>query len=367
MSIRMKLTAGVSVGVVTALVGAGAAMAAPSTYDPNIPLDHGVNASADGQSYNDWSLGDVNASASWMLAHPNNDSYNEYLWDGHGGLGVFNGEGFDFYSNENDASDFRDCVQDSQGIDITVVCADEVIHGLTMHPEVYYYGDANLTRVVWKITNAGSSTVTTTVERFDGSECDGAGYVAASNGDSGNSAAPFTTANWNWMIQRERDNSVGNCAIEASAWQFNLAAVKTTGTSVDDNLNRSYAHFDVTVDAGQTIALAFFYGEAWIDDQNISADTEDPTNPYVVSRAASFQSEFDYFNGNLSTWSSLASRNVAPDLFVVNWMATAPPATPAAPALANTGMNTLSIVGIIALLGIAGFTLRATRRRAKNT
>lgn len=78
-------------------------------------------------------------------------SNNSNLWDGRASLYVDDGtSSYDAYINSSDGgSTFGDCFQDVNVSDITIECADQIVNGLTLHPEVYYFADHNLTRVIW--------------------------------------------------------------------------------------------------------------------------------------------------------------------------------------------------------------------------
>ena len=180
-----RIRYGFALGVMISLSATTGAMATPTSYAPSTPFDFGVNARTRGiysENSSNWRLRDDNPSSTWLAAHPQAVSNNSNLWDGRASLYVDDGtSSYDAYINSSDGgSTFGDCLQDVNGSDITIECADQVVNGLTLHPEVYYYADHNLTRVIWVITNAGPAQIATNVQLVDSSQCGGNGNVEGS-------------------------------------------------------------------------------------------------------------------------------------------------------------------------------------------
>ena len=369
-----RIRYGFALGVMISLSATTGAMATPTSYAPSTPFDFGVNARTRGiysENSSNWRLRDDNPSSTWLAAHPQAVSNNSNLWDGRASLYVDDGtSSYDAYINSSDGgSTFGDCLQDVNGSDITIECADQVVNGLTLHPEVYYYADHNLTRVIWVITNAGPAQIATNVQLVDSSQCGGNGNVEASNGDLGNGVTgdgAFTLTSWNWMVQSPMNSSPDSCAIEGSVWQAPGSVVSASDVDMDGNFDNSYITFPVSIPAGETIALASFYVDGWIDDNNQALNIADPSNPYMVSRAAVIQATKDLISSDLTSWTTLASRGVTPDLKVVNFTPASGGDSGSGPALANTGTDLTGMAGIaLALLVIGGLTLVVVRRRLR--
>lgn len=231
------------------------------------------------------------------------------------------------------------------------MCPDAVIDGLTVHPEVYYYSDYDISRVIWVLKNAGGSPVTANASIEADSECDGSGTVVASNGDTGTAdVGSLVTTNWNWMVQYD-PTDVSNCPVEGTVWQSAGGAIKASTNDLDGNFGYQVTTFPLTVTAGETVALAVFSVDGWVDDGNRSADATDPTNTWTINEAATVETMKSTITSELSDWSTVASRGVAADLNVVNFGA--------APALPDTGASAMVLVatGTIAAGLVAAGTL----------
>lgn len=352
-------------GLLVAVMGATPAFAAPVPLD-NQATDFGPDSRAGAFEFGNFALGDTLPSAAWAADNPQGD-FSSSNWDSVGYFGVGNGEGsYDYYAGSAGA-----CTEDANGADRVIVCDDEDIQGLSVQPEVYEYADFNLRRLVWVLSNEGSATIETTVVLENYSECDEDGFVTASTGETAEQSAGLDSTDWNWMVQRAQDDQRYECEIEASAWQSDGAEVRALDEGIEPyNFDEHYITFDLSVAAGETVALAFFYGDAWTDDNNEERVPGDPANPFVVSRLAATQAQVDFFGETISDWNDTTSRGVDSELNVVNWAAAAiapiTPVTPVAPELAATGSSeavAVNLVGIAALLSAIGAGLVAVRRR----
>jgi len=348
---KKLIALGAAVGVGIALTSAGMAMAAPTTYVSDTNFDFGPNSEGSVATDGDFYLGDDSASTAWVTAHPTVDSRVTGSWDGRGYLSLDGGT--NYYQAPSD------CTQDSNGSDITIVCPDASLDGLTVHPEVYYYSDYDISRVIWVFKNTGASPITANAQIGADSECDGYGTVNASNGDSGTAdVGSLVTTNWNWMVQFVPTDA-GECAVEGTVWQSEGGAVKASVNDMDHDFGYQTTTFPLNVAAGETVALAVFYVDGWVDDGNQAADPTDPTNTWTINDAATVAAMKSTITTELSDWSTVASRGVAADLNVVNFGAT--------PALPDTGASAMVLVAtgtIAAALLVAGtLALVMVRRR----
>jgi hypothetical protein len=356
---KKKLMTGVALGALLALVGGGMAMATPVSYDGS-GFDFGPSSNTGGMSFSgSFYLDDDKASYAWKTAHPTQDSKLNSNFDERGFISVDDGTN----NNYSDYTGGESCTKDSIGSDISVVCTDEVVNGLTVRAEVYYYGDFNVNRVVYVLKNAGATDITRNVDITSNSECDDSGVAHASNGDVADSqttgSAGFTLTDWNWMVQGDPRNA-HNCAIEGTVWQDASAPLRASVHHLAVQLDGQDIYYPVTIPAGQTIALAVFFADGWVDDGNQAADPADPTNTWTINEAAGIQAMQDEFTNNFSSWGAVASRGVASDLNVVNWSVPAE-------ALPDTGASAIALVstGAIAagLLAAGALALIMVRRR----
>ena len=352
---KKLIALGAAVGVGIALASAGMAMATPSAYVSGTGFDFGPNSHEEGlvtSPGTDFYLDDNDASAAWNAAHPTQDSFIAHSWDGRG-----------YFSLDGETTYYQapsDCTQDSNGSDITIVCPDVVLNGLTVHPEVYYYADYDISRVIWVIKNASGSPVTADASIYTDSECDGSGTVDASNGDTGTAnVGSLVTTNWNWMVQYD-PTTPSECAVEGSVWQAAGGSIKASSNDMDGDFGEQHPTFPLNVAAGETVALAEFFLDGWVDDGDQAADPTNPANTWTINEAAGVESMKSTITSELSDWSTVASRGVAADLNVVNFGA-APAALP------DTGASAMALVatGTIAvgLLAAGALALIMVRRR----
>jgi LPXTG-motif cell wall-anchored protein len=198
------------------------------------------------------------------------------------------------------------------------------------------------------------------------SECDGNGFMTTSAGDTGSDWTSWDMDATTWSVQRgvtdTEDDSNEECGIETAAWQGPAATVlasTTVDTDPDSLLDGQDMSYDLTVKAGQTIALAYFFANAWVSDGNADPDTLNST--YTVNRAAAFTAAVTSAGTTFGSWSDTLSKGLAADLYVANWGAEPP-------ALANTGVDA-GVVGFVATGAVAaallGLGLMVARRRAQ--
>lgn len=344
---------GLVAAVAVSAIVATPALATPVAYDGN-GFDFGdVTESGPGSDF--FYLGDTGPTSAWETEFPQDDAYNAN-WDDHGTLFV--------YDVENDSDVYYDggdltttCTQDTDGADYLLACDDEeLIPGLLVHPEYRSFGALNSERLTWYFTNDSNAEITIDATTETWSECDGDGYAEFSNGWSGEDTVDNVDINEsNWMVQREEDATYDECGVEAYAWQSDNAEV-VADSVLESDLDGIDNTFTLTIPAGATQALVFFYGNEWIDDQNLGyTDLTDPTDPYVAGRQAAFDTAVSTIEDNFVALTDANTVGLDPDLDIVNWTA---------PSLAKTGVDASGIaLGAIALLAAGGFI--AIRRRAR--
>lgn len=342
---------------ITAVV-ATPAMATPVAYDGST-YQYG-DSKGYGFSSDDFVIDDSSASDAWNTAHPTYNSRTGGNWDGHGNLYV--------YDTENDQNVYFDgsnldvqCTQDTDGSDYLFSCLDEeLLPGLFVHPEYRALASTSSERLVWVFYNESNSEITFDASTYTTSECDSNGFAELSNGWSGEQVSDNVDVNAsNWMVQREDDTRSAECAIETIAWQSAGAAV-TSESTLNSDLDGLRNTFTLTIPAGGTQALMFFYASGWIDDQDEdSLDLSDPTHPYVAGRQAAFDAQLALVDSDMSALTDANTVGLDADLDIVNW-------EPAASEnLAATGVDASGIaLGALALLAVGGAVIIRRRARA---
>jgi LPXTG-motif cell wall-anchored protein len=356
-------TIAVSLGLVASLAVATPALAAAYDGD-SFQLGNIRNG---GVTYDDFYVNDTYPSSAWLTANPQfgyNPNDEEWAgqnanWDGVGYLAV---DDVDFGSGVNDVN----CDKVDDGADVVVTCPVEILSGLSIHPEIRYYDTEMMSRIVWFFENTSSADITVAVNTDFESECDGDGFMTTSAGDTGTDWTSWDMDASTWSVQQgvwvPADNENEVCGIETAAWQGPDAIVKastTVDTDPDSLLDGQDMDYDLTVKAGQTIALAYFFGNAWVSDGGVDPDTSDSI--YTVNRTAAFNAAVTAAGTTFGSWNDTLSKGLSSDLFVANWQG--------APALANTGVDAGAVsfaatgAAAVALLGLGLMVVR--RRRAQ--
>jgi LPXTG-motif cell wall-anchored protein len=357
-------TIAVSLGLVASVAVATPALAAAYDGEP-FTLGNVLNR---GLSYDDFYVDDTYPSSAWLTANPQfeYDPLDEEWegmnanWDEVGSLAVDDvefGEGVDSIN----------CDKVDDGSDVVVTCPEETLSGLAVHPEIRYYNTEMMSRVVWFFENTSGADITVAVNTSFNSECDGSGFMTTSAGDTGTDWTSWDMDASTWSVQHGRtidpddgDNEI--CGIETAAWQgpdASVTASTTVDTDSDSLLDGQDMDYDLTVKAGQTIALAYFFGNAWVSDGGVDPNTLNST--YTVNRSAAFTAAVTAAGTTFGSWNDTLSKGLASDLYVANWQA--------APALANTGVDAGAVsfaatsAAAVALLGLG--LMVARRRRAQ--
>lgn len=343
----------VALGVAASVAMAGPAMAATwngSSFDL-------ADTAFDGFSTGAFTLEDTGPSPDWFTANPDYSDLNAN-WDTDRGFADLT------VGSTTESYEGADCDKTTDGSDEVAICPEETLNGLTVHPEIRYYGAESMERLVWVITNPTASAITATFATGYNSECDNNGYMTTSAGDSGSDSTSWDMNATTWTVQRgltdptTYDNE--RCGIEITAWQGPDASVKSV-TSLTTELGDQSESFDVTVEPGKTIALAFFFANTWVSDGDTDANVADST--YTVNRAAAFTASVTWAGANLASWNDLTSKGLAADLDVVNWKAAPTPELP------NTGVSAAQagmLAGGAALLALAGVGVVVAMRRRAN-
>jgi LPXTG-motif cell wall-anchored protein len=359
-----KITAiAVSLGLVASVAAATPALAA--AYDGAMfelgNIRHG------GVSYNDFYVNDPYPSEAWFTANPQFE-YNplDEEWQGMNSnwdsLGYLTVDDVEF----GDGVNIINCDKVDDGSDVVVTCPEETLSGLAVHPEIRYYNTEMMSRVVWFFENTSGADITVAVNTSFESECDGAGFMTTSAGDTGTDWTSWDMDASTWSVQQgvwkpgENENEV--CGIETAAWQgpeAGVTASTTLETDPDSLLDGQDMDYDLTVKAGQTVALAYFFGTAWVSDGGVDPHSSNST--YTVNRTAAFTAAVTAAGSTFGSWNDTLSKGLASDLYVANWQA--------APALANTGVDAGAVsfaatsAAAVALLGLG--LMVARRRRAQ--
>jgi hypothetical protein len=355
-----------SIGVAAAIsLGLAApAHAAWVSYESEESLTFG-DTKTDGLDTSTFYLKDANMSDAWLLAHPQSSTYNSN-WDGHAYMAVDFSDYSSFAAIEYTYPDGveTNCVQDMSGDDILIQCDElEILPGVIAHPQVRYFDEHNTERIVWYYENTTGSDVEIVVRERANSECDGSGVAQASNGDVG--AAFSTDINFmtaRWFVQRVRDTSGGNCGVELNAWKSQDADIEVTNT-LAMNYDGQAHEFIVPIPSGQTVALAFFYSNFWIDDQNTPFVSGDVTDIQYLERLRVFDNAVEFADDNYTRWTSWMGEGLTSEekAQVINWVTAEPTSTEG---LANTGSTDLTIP-LAALVGATLFGALALRNRRR--
>lgn len=348
-----KIASGFVAAIAVSAMVATPALATPVAYDGN-DFEFGDVAEY-APSNTNFYLGDTTPTNAWETEFPQDDAYNAN-WDNHGALFVYDVDSdSDIYYDGVDLT--TTCSQDTDGDDFLLSCDDEeLISGLLVHPEYRTFGALNSERLTWIFTNDSDAEITVDASTEAWSECDADGYAEFSNGWTGEETVDNADINEsNWMVQREEDSTDDECGVEAFTWQSGDGEV-VADSQLNSNLDGITNTFTLTIPAGATQALVFFYGNAWIDDQNIGVtDHADPADPYVAGRQAAFDSAISVIEENFSELTEENMVGLDADLNVVNWVA---------PELAETGVDASGLaLGAVALLVVGGAI--AIRRRAR--
>lgn len=353
-------TIAVSLGLVASVAVATPALAA--AYDGS-SFDLG-NVKNYGFGYDPFYVSDTNVSEAWLTANP------QYLydpldpewqsmnsnWDGVGSLSI---DDVNYVGGDGSIN----CDKVDDGSDVVVTCPVETLSGLEVHPQVRYYNTEMMSRVVWFLENKSTADITVSAYTEFFSECDGNGFMTTSAGDSGIAWTAWDMEASTWSVQQGRtdptDDSNEICGIETAAWQGPAASVLAT-VEVDDaddsQLDGQYMSYDITVKAGQTVALAYFFANGWVSDGNANPDTAGSV--YTVNRQAAFTAAVTAAGPAFGSWNDTLSKGLDADLYVANWKA--------APALANTGVDagavSFAATGAVAV-ALVGLGLMVARRR----
>jgi hypothetical protein len=338
---------------VTAVLVAGASTAAFAAWEAATFESFSYGDVIGSAGVDDFYLGDTAPTSAWFTAHPQDETDNAN-WDGHGKFAVYNP-----VTDEDiryNGFDPTTCEEDRSGADYLLRCsAEELIPGVFVHPEVRFFAADNSQRILWVLENRTSAAIDILALEFAGSECDGDSFGEVSEGWSGENFTGEDITDSNWLVQREEDNGYDECGIEANAWQSTdavVAAGEESGLLAD--LNEQSHAFEWSLPAGETHALAFFYADFWIDDED-SEFEETVGNPYFDSRAAQFASATAYADVNWGTWSDSLALGLDGTIDIPNWNYDAPE-------LADTGVDASGVALAGAMLAAAGTAIVVRRR-----
>lgn len=352
---KFTITTVSTLGVAAALtLGAvSPAHAAWTAYSE--PFIYG-DVQTNGINSGNFSVKDSEMNSTWATAHPQDDTDNDN-WDGHAYLYV---EGSPYEFAVNPATN---CLQDTDGGDILVKCdEDEVLSGLFAHPEIRYFGDENTERYVWYFRNSTGSSMEITVRDQANSECDGNAFAKVSNGTSGvSSSGGVDFSDARWLAQRSKDDRGGDCGVELNAWVSADADIDVANT-LATNYDGQNHDLTLTIPAGETRALVFFYVNFWVDDLNTPFVSGDVTDEQYLDRLRVFDDALEFADDNFTRWVSWLGTGMtdAELAQVANWVI---PTESDEEGLAPTGGtdNVGIAVGLIAL--VAAFAGAAIRRR----
>lgn len=348
-------TIAVSLGLVVSV-----AAATPARADAYFGNDFEVgNVEYRDFDYNPFAIADFRYSEAWMTANPQNDEDFGNAWDAVGFLTV---DGTPFTTGENAFTTECDKVED--GVDVVITCPSETLSGLEIHPEMRFFDAEQMSRIVWVFENNSGADITVPVVVGFDSDCNGDGYMTTSGGNNGSDPTTWDMDASTWSVQRGVTNEFfenEKCAIEVAAWQGPQASVLASTTleaSAGEMLRHQDMAYDLTVKAGQTVGLAYFFGVVWVSDGNENADTENSV--YTVNRAAAFTAAVSAAGTTFGSWSETLSKGLDADLFVANWESESQSALP------NTGVDAGVVVfaatGAVAV-ALVGLGLMAARRR----
>jgi LPXTG-motif cell wall-anchored protein len=356
-------TIAVSLGLVASVAVATPALAAAYNGD-SFTLGNVLNQ---GMSYDSFYINDTYPSSAWLTANPQfeYDALNPEWqgmnanWDG---VAYLNVDEEDYLGGSGSLN----CDKVDDGSDVVVTCAAETLSGLAVYPEIRYYDTEMMSRVVWFFENTSGADITVAVNTSFDSECDGEGFMTTSAGDTGTDWTSWDMDASTWSVQHgvwiPADNENEICGIETAAWQgpeAGVTASTTVDTDADSLLDGQDMDYDLTVKAGQTVALAYFFGNTWVSDGGVDPHASNST--YTVNRSAAFTAAVTAAGTTFGSWNDTLSKGLASDLYVANWQA--------APALANTGVDAGAVsfaatsAAAVALLGLG--LMVARRRRAQ--
>jgi LPXTG-motif cell wall-anchored protein len=350
----------VSLGLVASVAFATPALAA--AYDGS-SFELG-NVKNWGLDYDSFEVNDTMPSTAWFTANPQfeYDPLDEewegknYNWDG---VGSFSVDDVDYAGGVGSIN----CDKVDDGSDVVVTCPVETLSGLEVHPQIRYYNTEMMSRVVWFLENKSAADITVAGYSQFYSECDGDGFMTTSAGDNGIDWTSWDMDASTWSVQQGRtdptDDSNEACGIETASWQGPEASVLASvdvNAESDSLLDGQFMTYDITVKAGQTVALAYFFANGWVSDGNADPDTAGSV--YTVNRQAAFTAAVAAAGSSFGSWNDTLSKGLDADLYVANWKA--------APALANTGFDagavSFAATGAVAV-ALVGLGLMVARRR----
>lgn len=362
---KNKVILGVGAGVLAASLVAAPALAA--TYNGD-GIVHG-DTRYSGFEFDNFEIADNTSSLAWDTANPQASYGNDYgmntNWDGRGDGAIIPDGGDPVYYSGLDGSD-NDMVCELTDVsgDSVIVCPTEVVEGVTMYPQVTFYGDQSLSRVVWVLTNNTASPIETEFFTKTQSECDGNGYMQTSSGQTGEDASSWDMTQDTWTVQRGINYQDGDwetevCGIETTAWQLASAPVVASDNVLEADFNEQELTFPVSLAPGATMGLAFYYYDAWASDGNVDVEGVENPAPYTANRQAAFDASLAYAAATFGTFSDVAQRHLPEGVSIVNWGPKA--------ALPDTGASTAQLWGFGALaagLLAAGSALIVRARRS---
>jgi LPXTG-motif cell wall-anchored protein len=286
------------------------------------------------------------------------------IWDGAGELLISVDDWVDSETVQANAEADLDVTEEVASGDILVTATMSgsflTDNELAVVGEMRFYAESNLVRNVYRITNTGASAATVDFGFY--TDWGSRGQIWSYQGQSDDilavpaledaaSTTALADAGARWAVHNEGVED----APGAMAWGNATGEVPSTIFEIDND-DWTVHIDDVTLAAGETIALAVFHN--WTPELITSVGfTYDAGADAVTTLSA----EFDSFSGRLTR--GLEEDNV------LNWGPVAAPVTPEAPALAATGTNGAALASAVAFgsfLLIAGGAVVLRRRRATN-